>query len=382
MDAPGAADVAGLIKFAIQNFQYRYVSVHDHLNTFSRGSTRKIDLLVASIVDYDWWLARGQPTPSSLRAQVEVMGQIAIATGGRVHSFVPFDPFREVMARRGIGWSSLSLVRDAIAKHGAIGVKLYPPMGFAPFGNAGLTIWKGKHWLPDAAFTDQFGRELDSVLAELYEWCITEQVPIMAHANKSNGPDGQFEELALAGRWRSALESVDRRPERKLRVSFGHFGDTTPVENGTTRGEAFVAVMKAGPGDPGSMAFADASYFSDVLDNATTLQGILERLYLAPQSRPGLLADRLMYGSDWEMSIIERNVQTYLSGFEAMYTTIEANLRARSLAFTGLADKFFGRNAATYLGLARGERTRERLAGFYRDNGVSEPYWMTKVDKL
>lgn len=379
--APGAADVAGLIAFVVQNFQYRYVSVHDYLRTFSRGTARKIDLLIANLVDYDWWLAKGRSTPSSLGDQVQVMAQIAIATGGRVHSFVPFDPFREVMARRA-GGSSLPSIRDAVVVHGAMGVKLYPPMGFAPYGNAGAAIWKGKHWLPDAAFGDQFGRELDSVLAEFLGWCIEEGVPIMAHANKSNGPDDSFEELALADRWKLALERLDRAPNRKLHVNFGHFGDTKPATDGSTRSEAFVALMKANPTDPGSMAFADASYFSDVLDNAIKLQEILERLYLAPQDRPALLADRLMYGSDWLMSLIERNVETYLSGFEAMYSRIEANLQSRDSAFGGLADKFFGRNAIAFLGLARGERTRQRIAHFYQVNGVPDPQWMNKVDKL
>jgi hypothetical protein len=381
MDAPGAADIAGLIDFVIQNFQFRYVSVHDYLRTFSSGPTRKIDLLVACLVDYDWWLASGDSTPSSLREQVEVMEQIAIATGGRVHAFVPFDPFREVMARRTRD-SSLSLVKDAIATHGAIGVKLYPPMGFAPFGNSGLAIWKGKDWLPEAAHGIRFGNELDAVLEELFAWCIAEQVPVMAHANKTNGPDPDFEKLALAEWWKIALDRLDQQPNNKLRINFGHFGDTTPVADGPSRSEAFVALMTAGPTSAGSMTFADASYFSDILDNATKLQGILEGLYLVKQDRPGLLADRLMYGSDWEMSIIERNSEKYLSGFEAIYAKIEANLSARDTSFRGLADKFFGRNAATFLGLAKGQRNRERIESFYKTKKIENPHWMEKVDKF
>jgi len=376
--APGGADVAGLIDFVIQNFQYRYVSAHDYLLTFSRGATRKIDLLVASLVDYDWWLAKGEPTPSSLREQVELMGQIAIATGGRVHAFVPFDPFREVMARG----SALTLVKDAVTMHGAMGVKLYPPMGFAPIGNAGATIWKGKDWLPGVVYGDQFGTQLDTVLAEFFSWCIEEEVPVMAHANRSNGPDPEFEKLALADRWKIALERLDQRPDRKLRINFGHFGDTTPVADGPSRSEAFVALMKATPASAGAMAFADASYFSDILDNALKLQAILENLYLLAQDQPGLLANRLMYGSDWEMSLIERNVESYLGGFQATFAKIEANLSARDPAFKGLADRFFGGNAARYLGLARGQRNRARIDAFYARNGIADPHWMKKVDAL
>jgi len=379
--APGGVDVTGLIDFVIQNFQYRYVSAHDYLITYSRGATRKIDLLVASLVDYDWWLAKGTPTPSPLREQVELMGQIAIATAGRVHAFVPFDPFREVITR-GTGASALALVKDAVTMHGAMGVKLYPPMGFAPYGNAGATIWNAKDWLPDVAYAADFGNRLDTALAEFFGWCIDEEVPVMAHANRSNGPDPEFEKLALADRWKIALERLDVRPDRKLRINFGHFGDTTPVADGASRSEAFVALMKATPASAGAMAFADASYFSDILDNAPALQTILEKLYLFTQDQPGLLTNRLMYGSDWEMSLIERNVETYLAGFQATFARIEANLSGRDPVFKGLADKFFGRNAATFLGLARGQRNRERIEAFYRRNGVPDPQWMKKVDAL
>jgi len=380
--APGGIDVAGLIDFVIQNFQYRYVSAHDYLLTYSRGPARRIDLLVASLVDYDWWLAKGEAPPSSLRDQVDLMGQIAIATGGRVHAFAPFDPFREVMTRR-TGASALALVKDAVVTHGAMGVKLYPPMGFAPFGNSGSMIWKGKDWLPDVAYQDGFGGELDAVLSEFFAWCIEEQVPVMAHTNKSNGPDPEFEKLALADHWKLVLDRIDQRPDRKLRINFGHFGDTTPVADGPSRSEAFVALMKSRPTAAGAMAFADASYFSDILDNAAKLQAILEGLYLGTQDQPGLLANRLMYGSDWEMSMMERNAGRYLSGFEATFVKIEASLSARDPRFTGMANRFFGRNAATFLGLAKGNMNRERIDRFYAKNRITTPpHWMTKVDRL
>lgn len=382
--APAAApSPAGIIDFVVQNFQYRYVSVCDYLNNYSSGKARKIDLLVASLVDFDWWLAKGQPTPSSLSDQVLAMEQIAIATGGRVHAFVPFDPLREVAFRNGkTAQSSLALVRDAVVSHGCIGVKMYPPMGFAASGNADLDVWRAKPWLPDIVNGSDFGRQLDAALADLYRWCIEEQVPIMAHTNFSNGAAPELAELATARHWKPVFDAIDTNAGKKLRVNFGHFGDTSLVEDGTTRSDAFMALMHVAPLQSGALAFADASYFSDVLDHADGLRAVLKTLYLSPsQQQPRLLGKRLMYGSDWEMSLPELGVDRYLTAFETVFAKLQADLAKLDPAWNSLEDDFFGRNAAVYLGLRKGGATRARLDKFY-GRRVSPPDWARKVDAL
>jgi len=45
-----------------------------------------------------------------------------------------------------------------------------------------------------------------------------------------------------------------------------------------------------------------------------------------------------------------------------------------------LVSDFFGANAARFLGLHKGEATRDRLNQFYKDQGMSLPAWMSKVD--
>lgn len=45
-----------------------------------------------------------------------------------------------------------------------------------------------------------------------------------------------------------------------------------------------------------------------------------------------------------------------------------------------LSRKFFGLNAASYLGLRKGERNRTRVDAFYPKHGVSTPDWMRKLD--
>src|SRR5262249_28223436 len=201
----------------------------------SRGRARRLDLLVAHLVDYDWPIGNGNATPTSLRDQVAVMERISQLAGGRVLCFAPFDPMKEVAHGLGLTMeSSLQLVTDAITKHGFIGVKLYPPMGFLPLGNASLdgTAFWSRPWIPPALQRSILGARMDDALRSLYAWCLSNGVRIKAHASPSNGPcDGPpstcnglhnvFSKLTLAKHWESVPANFPG-----IRLNFGHFGYT------------------------------------------------------------------------------------------------------------------------------------------------------------
>jgi hypothetical protein len=115
------------------------------------------------------------------------MSRIQVVSDGRIFPFVPFDPWRYVYE----GESALKRVTDAITDGGAVGVKLYPPMGFAPYGNATLNP---KPMWPVKDFPD-FGKRLDQAMGALFSWCIQAQVPVLAHANPSNAAHPSYKRL-------------------------------------------------------------------------------------------------------------------------------------------------------------------------------------------
>lgn len=364
----------GYIQFVLHHFNHRHVNALDYLSTYSPKSARKIDLLVPSMVDYDWWLAKGQSTKTSLGDQVDLMSRIAVLTGGRVHGFVPFCPFRELMTARGDSpGESLRLVQRAIESNGFIGVKLYPPMGFAPLGNAGLDVWKGKPTLPPAANEDGFGKRLDDAMRRLFTWCRDNEVPVMAHANRSNGPYEQFKDLAGSEYWQKAIDAFPG-----LKVSFGHFGDTDAEDHAGERSKAYVRLMTPAPGSKGEGVYADASYFAGVLINPVKMAEVLADLYTGSEHR--VLTERLMYGTDWTMLLPQKNVERYLQEFIGVMRRVEqSTLAGAAPRGASLSNAFFGANAASFLGLSRGRRTRERLEAFYGRNDVATPDWMAKV---
>ncbi len=362
----------GYIQFVLHNFNHRHVNAIDYLTTYSKGSARKIDLVVASMVDYDWWLARGRATPTSLPNQVEVMSQISVLLTGRVHGFAPFCPFREAMTVDSSGMGdAMRLVRRAIETQGFIGVKLYPPMGFAPWGNTGKTVWKAKASLPAAAADTDFGKRLDSAMQSLFTYCVANDVPVMAHTNHSNGPYEEFKDLAGSAYWRLALEKFPG-----LSVSFGHFGDTDLEDHKGNQTRPFLQLMTQGARSPGANAFADSGYFAGTLINQGKMRDVLRSLYGA-QNR--IMLERLMYGTDWTMILPQKNVERYLSDFIDVMRRIEEAEPLIGARQTTLSDAFFGRNAVEFLGLRTGRGNRGRLESFYVQNKVPEPDWMRKV---
>ena len=213
-------------------------------------------------------------------------------------------------------------------------------------------------------------------MSRLLAWCQANDVPVMAHTNLSNGVTPEFEALAGSRYWDNALKAFPR-----LRVSFGHFGDTAPVEDGLARGRAFAALMNSGGSRPGMFAHADAGYFVEVMGREPALLANLRQLYdeTAPKG-DAALANRFMYGTDWEMTLTEGSVTSYLEDFVTLFEGMEARPAMQARGLTGLSSKFFGGNAVAWAGLRRGEATRRRLDAFYAVNRVAKPDWAAKVD--
>lgn len=387
--------LSGSLSYLEENFQYRFGAMQDYMKTFSYQG-RGADLMVASMVDYDWWLSCGESPPTPLPQQVEVMAKISIVSGGLVHGFVPFDPLREVAFWAGeipagehsVNFSSFELVQKAVSEQGCLGVKLYPPMGFAPIGNAcfPLNFWQRK-WLPEwmtklvPSKRDgkllPLGERLDAVLKTLYDWCVSNAVPIMAHSNATNGVVTDFAECVDPKYWKQVLDTW-----KTLQVSFGHLGGfSDPAVADQTRGQALIALMTDRTGQPGSRAYADSAYFAEVIDGNTSLRDrLLTALQAPPQGQAPILRQRLMYGTDWNLLINEGDIGQYLADFVTEFQSID-----KATGFD-CSDLFLGLNAASWLGpFSAGSNARRRLEHFYSTNGTdlgqAPPLWLKKIDK-
>src|SRR6266702_240255 len=106
------------------------------------------------------------------------------------------------------------------------GQERYPPMGFAPLGNASFDnsgFWN-RPWIPPSLQRSDLGKRMDDALSNLYSWCLANGVPIMGHASATNGPsdspnNNDFQNLTLAKHWEPVPAKF-----LGIRVDFGHYG--------------------------------------------------------------------------------------------------------------------------------------------------------------
>jgi hypothetical protein len=322
--------------------QYRYVVASIFLEQH-----HELALATPALVDFDHWVHDRPET--SMPEQIDLWERLIRLYGGRLHPFVAYDPLREIRSGGAAEQGSLFWVKTAIERRGFLGVKLYPPMGFRAIGNAGR---------PDDDVTAAEYARLDDALAELYGWCIREEVPILAHSNLTNFTSQDRKDCAHARHWRRLLE----QPQfRTLRLNLGHFGDLT-ADSGDDQTSTIVALMT----DDHPNLFADVSYHEGGLRRDDQAR---ERYFTALTTlltKHPVVAERLMYGSDWHMI----NTQV---GFEDYPRTYMAGIRAH---VPDAAARIGHANGLRFLGLDGTEtKARSRLREFYHRHDMGRPTW-------
>lgn len=342
---------------------YRHVLV-ERLVADTRRQGFKPLLLSPALVDYDEWLFEDVRSP--LDEQAAVMGLISkrsIEARDQpvVHGYIGFDPLREVAYRAGKSTaSSLATARRALTEYGFAGVKLYPPMGFRPSGNAAPYPERTQKRLG----FDPSG-ELDLALMDLYRLCVDLDAPILAHGYASNAAGPEYELRGDPAYWIPVFEAFPA-----LRVCIAHFG----------RFDVHSAGMKGRPLPEGSWewrlgqfikerprqnVYADISFFSEVLSAGKEGREALAATFKVWSETFDPELDHILFGSDWIMLGKE-------AGYEHYVGSMHAFLRDDCGFSDDLCDKVFRRNAMRFLPLGRWSTGRSRLLGFYRKNGLDE----------
>jgi hypothetical protein len=211
------------IRWGLLFTRYRF-QLAEELQRLHGGRAK---LMTPALADFTAWFgplgASSGDRTVSMRRQVEVMARISQRrTGPRVHGFVGFDPLRQALFRAHGGPPEdepLAVAKKAVIDHGLIGVKLYPPMGFRPTGNAALGNAFPPHVTAANGLGADAGRRLDAELDQLYSWCAENHVPVMAHTADSYSSGKDYGKRANPAAWIKVLE---KHPS--LRINLAHFG--------------------------------------------------------------------------------------------------------------------------------------------------------------
>ena len=207
---------------------YRY-QLADELPTLFTDGKALPRLVTPATLDITNWLEYSEidTTPLELEQQAILMSLIARKEykNPLVHGFIGFDPWRYVDdVKKNHHPDALEVVKKALTQYGFVGVKLYPPMGFRAAANKGR---------PDSDFLPKLTADhknsatsLDAALDELYQYCLANDVPIMAHCAASQGTSEANGLCADPQYWKQVLDKppAGNLDYSKLRLNLGHFG--------------------------------------------------------------------------------------------------------------------------------------------------------------
>jgi len=342
--------ISRYIKWVGRLKHYRSDIIAELIQTYGEDSNG-VRLFVSALVDFEFWLKDAPAT--KFPQQIELGSRLARAFPGRIHFFAPFDPWREIAAAPG-GHGSLELVKKAVMEEGFIGVKVYPPMGFAAVDNSTFDFS-----VVGVKDSQAFGNELDAALEKLFAWAVEEDVPIMAHCNLSQQSKHGFALRASPAYWATVLA---KHPG--LRLNLGHFGGQGNLgANGKKGAAEWPEIIIQLMGTPeGTRLYTDVGHF-DMLDASWF------KLLKTALGNNEVLLSHLMYGSDWMMLATQDRYEEFLDLFRKGLSGMKS-LTPEQIA------ALLGGNARDFLGLNAGEKSHSRLRSYYERNGIPLPAWL------
>lgn len=345
------AFMRGVLQFVRFMLSPRHHNLRTYIKRYAEHSPGlALSGCFASMVDFNYWLDCPAKA-TNLLDQVRLHEQLAILSQGFLMPLVAYNPWVDIQEDD----ASLKLVKKAVQAHGCVGVKIYPPMGFYPYGNAWHPVASTEP-RPDVA-------ALDRKLRALYELCDELAVPVMAHANESNGRDRAHDALAGPLGWNELLDHGP--PLKRLTVNAGHFGGAHPraADDWT---DGFIKLMAR----QGRLRiYGDLGYWSEIIDSAPA-QAKLKKALTTALGPGESVADRVMYGSDWLMLSQEPGWELYA---QALGQLLHGNDTP-----PGVAAKVLGANAMACFGLsgAADPEPLRRLVDFHAANGNGDgPGW-------
>jgi hypothetical protein len=291
----GNADYAdGALGFLKYMVSPRWVNLRSYMTTYTTGpGAFGIDHVLGALVDFDHWLQR--PPRSKHDDQVRLhqrlfeMHRRSPANGGPYfYPIVAYNPWSDIRN----GGASLKRVVDACTTGDFVAVKIYPPTGFMPAGNA---------WIPESQLTKPHPntRKLDETLEAFFAKCAELKIPVLAHAAPSNGRDNLHDGFGGPDGWNMLL-SRHAAMARVQTVDFGHFGG---ARRNWTR--EFAGLMVRHSRMP---LFGDLGYWEELMcghskpqDCTAARQQLGDAMRTSIPGTGETVVDRVMFATDWLM---------------------------------------------------------------------------------
>ncbi|MFV0383674.1 amidohydrolase family protein [Paracoccus sp. (in: a-proteobacteria)] len=336
---PRKETIAGMIQWAELMTRDRAQIVQQAVNLYGRPG--EVQVFCNHLLDLTYWLRASEVNQSEPDAVIRLFAELSARRDDvLVLNFTGFCPLRAAIE----GDTAHARIRRAITEHGFAGVKLYPPMGFKPLENPGVSFAHARV-RPAGG-----GAALDRELRKLYEWCQENDVPIAAHASASMGAGPGTSGYSAPWLWAPVL-----REYPSLRVNLAHFGGFGG--HGNPQWERELTAML----DDFPTLYFDTGFWTEVTTGASTRAAALAETRRLFDQEP-IAVQRMMYGSDWSMIARLQGHPAYLNGLKSFVDELTDD--------AAQSGDVMGRNARRWLGLDRDGPQMQRLARFHGTHRV------------
>ncbi|MFM0356496.1 hypothetical protein PQR12_23630 [Paraburkholderia nemoris] len=348
-------DPGGPLEFIGHMLAYRWMNLRDYAKFYTEAdSAYGIDAVFVSFVNFDYWL--NPVKRSSQFEQMQLHALLSQMSGGYMLPLVAYNPWTDIEEDN----SSFNMVRTAICDYGFIGVKIYPPMGFYPFGNATLPNKSNEsnQTRPDGAL-------LDKKLLQMFTWCAANHVPVMAHSGESMGRDLESDEFGGPLGWRELLTKLANAADPPV-ANLAHFGGGSK-SGGHQPNDWTIEFATFMKGEGGKHLYGDLAYWDELRwcdSRHPDCKTAKSRIGDALAKNKGT-AKRLMFGTDWHMLSREPDWPSYPR-------QVTANLRGALPSM----DDFLYRNALECFGLGPRGAQYDRIVGSLKKVPGGLPAWL------
>ena len=293
--SPEAIEADGTLAFLTYMLSRRWVNLQSYMTVFTTAEHAfGIDKVLGALVDFDYWL--DCPPLSSQDDQVRLHQRLyelySCDVNGQpnpyFHPVVAYNPWTDIKQ----GGAGLKRVVTACTKGNFVAVKIYPPTGFRPFGNATIPA--------DTRKARPNLKDLDTTLRHFFETCADKRIPVLAHTAFSNGRDNDHDDFGGPKGWKALLAEYASASKAQV-VDFGHFGGAQH-ESWT---QEFAELMRD---QPRMLLYGDLGYWEELMCMGSSEEAACtsarERLRRAMDTAiPGAetVLDRVMFATDWLM---------------------------------------------------------------------------------
>ena len=344
------SEPGGILEFVGHMLSYRWMSLRSYEKYYTeQNDAFGIDGVFSALVDFDYFL---DCFPRSSREdQAKLHSLLSSMSGGYMLPLIGYNPWTDIKHPG----TSLALVKRAVENYGFVGVKIYPPIGYLPYGNQELQ--KPKHQQQPNP------KELDERLFELFEWCAKNGVPVMSHTGESMGRDDDADEFPRPEGWEKLLKKFENR--NPPTINAGHFGGDNSKDEKNHPNNWPMRFAEIAGTHGGSNFYGDLGYWSSLTecDGKRKCDIALERLKAALQVNPKI-TERIMFGTDWFMLSKEPGWMKYPCRL------------AKNLKGILPPEELFYRNALRCFGLAPGGAQRERILQRFSRIPGGAPAWL------